>query len=787
VRTQSGADEQQEHRQPTYLRLPLNIARTALWATVLACLAEYALYSLAGVGRGSLDNLNQQWLAQIIQLGAAALCVLRAVRDRRERKAWLCLAAGMTLSAAGDLYYAIALAGLAEPPFPSWADALWISFYPLVYAAVLLLVRARAGRFHTSLSLDGAIAGLGFATVAAAVLLQPIIDSTGGGTAAVVVNLAYPCGDLLILIVVMVGSALLGWRVGRGWLALAAALVLSAVADSFYLYQVAKGTYVEGHWLDFAWPLAAVLFAAASALPARRADTSEPARDLWLLLVPLLFTIAATGVLILDHFQPVSTIAVALAAATLVAALLRTAFTFREVRALYDSRRLALTDDLTGLANRRAFYDRVHAALEGPRAGTGETTLLVIDLDRFKELNDTLGHYAGDLLLHQVGPRLIDAVPDADTVARLGGDEFAVLLLGEMGEARARRAAVAIKHTLEQSFEVDGVTVHVEASIGIALSPEHGDETGPLLQRADTAMYRAKALRSGHEVYNAEEDGHSRDRLALLGELRDAIDRDELVVLYQPKADMRSARVNGAEALVRWQHPRRGLLLPQDFLPMAEQTTLMRPLTLFVLATALRQARTWHDAGRPFTIAVNLAAPNLFDLDLPGDVSRLLAETGVDPRFLVLEITENIVMTDPIRAIAVLRELRALGVELSLDDFGTGYSSLAYLKKLAVAELKIDKSFVMHMADDEDDATIVRSTVELARNLNLRIVAEGVEDERSWRALEAMGCAVAQGYFLSKPVSAAQFDAWLADWRLTPAFGDFGPSFGLGLDLPVGS
>jgi diguanylate cyclase (GGDEF)-like protein len=741
---------------------PVNIRRSAVAAMLLG-LAAMAVYTVAGAGRGSIDDLMGEWIAPGVQILAAALAVAWGARQPGERLAWWLLGAAMISSAAGDVWYALFLAKLDEPPFPSWADALYIAYYPLTYTGVVLLLRARVTTFHRSLWLDGVTGGLGVATVTAALILEPIIATSVGSFDAVAVNLAYPASDLLLLALLTVGSALMGWRFARSWYWLAAAIGLWAVADSVYLYQVATGMYVPGHWVDLLWPVGAALVVPAAAVRADRQTDSDPNSG-WLLLVPVACTLAAGGVLVYDHFSRVSMVAVVLAGLTLVTALLRTIYTFNEVRALTDLRRLALTDDLTGLANRRAFYEEVDAALEDARGGRAALSLMCVDLDRFKELNDTLGHHAGDLVLRQVGPRVRAAVPGAATIARLGGDEFAVLLTDCSDEGASLAAAGAIRSALESSFQVDEVTVHVEASVGIAVYPQHGADAGSLLRHADIAMYQAKETRSGAELYAADRDEHSRERLALMGELRTALDRGELVVYYQPKADLRTAQVTGAEALVRWQHPDRGLLPPDAFLPMAEQTGLMRPLTLYVLERALRQTRAWHDSGRPLSIAVNLGVPNLLDLELPGDVARLLEETGVAAHHLELEITENVVMADPVRTIQVLKSLRDLGVGLSLDDFGTGYSSLAYLKRLAVDELKIDKSFVMQMAADEDDAVIVRSTVDLALNLGLRVVAEGVEDEESWRALERMGCEVAQGFYLSKPVPADQFGVWLAGW-----------------------
>jgi diguanylate cyclase (GGDEF)-like protein len=425
-------------------------------------------------------------------------------------------------------------------------------------------------------------------------------------------------------------------------------------------------------------------------------------------------------------------------------------------------RHQALHDPLTNLPNRRLFRDRVHqAVVNGKRSGV-PAAVMILDLDRFKEVNDTLGHHIGDLLLQQVGARLQSTLREGDTIARLGGDEFAVLLPTVADEAAAAQVARKIVDVLEAPFALKGWTFDIEASIGIALFPEHGHTVDALMQRADVAMYLAKESRAGFEVYHADRDRHSPRRLALLGELRRGIEGGDLVVHYQPKADMRTGGIRGVEALVRWSHPAHGNIPPDEFVPLAEHTGMIRTLTLFVLDEALRQCRAWQDDGLRLGVAVNLSVRNLYDPSFADEVARLLRKWRVDPDLLELEITESVIMADPMRAMSVLARLSALGVGLSLDDFGVGYSSLAYLKKLPVTEIKIDKSFVMNICTDESDALIVRSTIGLARSLGLRVVAEGVETEEAWARLVALGCDIAQGHHLCRPKTAEDLAAWLA-------------------------
>ena len=429
----------------------------------------------------------------------------------------------------------------------------------------------------------------------------------------------------------------------------------------------------------------------------------------------------------------------------------------RELRALAAQREHdANHDPLTGLANRRKLFARIESAIAEAKAGRLKLPLLLIDLDHFKELNDTLGHQAGDRLLQEIRPRLMAGVPEADLIARVGGDEFALLLPPGSTAEQAQRAAERLLREIEQPFRFQGLTLLVRASAGIAVFPEHGRDVESLMQRADIAMYSAKSRGVGFEVYSASRDGHSRARLALIGELPEAIESGQIVVHYQPKFNLVTGEIDGAEALVRWEHPQFGLLGPGAFIPLAEQTGLMRPLTLRVLDDAISQCAAWNAVGLKISVAVNLGAPNLLDLGLPTDVQTLLEKWDVEPALLHLEITETIVAADPVRVIEIMKALGALGIELSLDDFGTGSSSLAYLRELPVQELKIDKSFILGMDEDDEAATIVQTIVGLAHNLGLRAVAEGIETEETYRLLADGGCDYGQGFLMGRPMPAAE-------------------------------
>jgi diguanylate cyclase (GGDEF)-like protein len=421
----------------------------------------------------------------------------------------------------------------------------------------------------------------------------------------------------------------------------------------------------------------------------------------------------------------------------------------------------ALHDPLTELPNRALFGERIQYALYDAHDEGKDVAVLLMDLDRFKEINDTLGHHYGDLLLQELGWRLQQALRDSDTVARLGGDEFGVLLPSLPDRRVVNEVVERIRTAVEEPFILNNLPLAIETSIGVSIYPEHGEDVDTLMQRADVAMYQAKKKNSLFEVYDEQQDEYDPSRLTLVGELRRAIDERELKVFYQPKAILSNGDVEGVEALVRWIHPERGLLPPDEFIPLAEHTGLIGPLTLYVLDEALKQCREWRDAGMNMSVAVNMAMRNLLDLNFPDRVTETLEKWRLAPTVLELEITENTIMADPFRAMSVLRRLSEMGVKLSIDDFGTGYSSLAYLKRLPVDAVKIDKSFVLGMSADDNDGAIVRSTIDLARNLGLRVVAEGVETSEIWTELRGLGCDVAQGYLISKPVPGDELTVWL--------------------------
>ena len=420
----------------------------------------------------------------------------------------------------------------------------------------------------------------------------------------------------------------------------------------------------------------------------------------------------------------------------------------------------ATHDALTGLPNRILFLDRLaHAIAQAKRSGDF-VAIILMDLDRFKEINDTLGHHFGDDVLREVGRRLSQTLRECDTFARLGGDEFAVTLFVRE-KSQATDVAERIRLALEEPLVLGGVSIEVSASMGIALCPSHAADAETLLKRADVAMYDAKKSHSAFATYEPGRDEHSLRRLAMLSELRNAIAREELTLHYQPKVDVGSEKTVHAEALVRWRHPVHGILRPDEFIPLAEQSGNIAMITKWVLRRAITDCGAWNAAGLDLTVAVNLSALDLFDPRLPSYIDTLLAEAALSPSKLVLEITESAVMKDPGHAAKILRDLKDRGVTLAIDDYGTGYSSLAHLKGLPVDELKIDKSFVTNLRSAAtEDILIVRSTIELGHNLGLKVIAEGVETAEAWNILGELGCDMAQGYYVSPPLPPREFEAW---------------------------
>ena len=753
---------------------PLVVAAYAVAGVFVVAFAASLLFRPVGRSWSFLDS----WGVDGVELVLAALCLARARVHRPGRAVALTLGLGLSAWALGDVVWTVESLGGATPPAPSAADALYLLLYPFAYLGVMLLIKGEVRTFRASTWLDGLVAGLGAAALCAAFVIDPILASAKGSAAAVAVDLAYPIGDLLLLALAVGALVVVPGRPRRLVLLVVGCLVM-AVGDTVYLFQSAAGTYVVGTLLDATWIVALLLLSAtvwqpvASARPDER--DGQPS-----LLLPGVAAAAAVGILVAGNWVHVSRLAVVLTVATLTVVAVRTLLARREVATLTRTvRAQATTDDLTGLGNRRRLMgelERRFADGAGDEGTDHGIALLMIDLDHFKEINDSFGHPTGDWLLQQIGPRLAGVTRSEDLVARLGGDEFAVLLTGA-DAAYATVIAQRITESIAPAFVVENTSLHVGASIGIALAPEHASDATELMRCADVAMYRSKAAQCDFDIYEpALDDGA--DRLQLMEDLRAAIDTGGLTLYYQPQVDLRTGRIATVEALLRWPHPTLGMIPPDHFIPVAEDSGLMGPLTTFVLEHAVAQCAEWHAAGHPVAVAVNLSTTNLLDDGLPTQITGLLEAAGLPPTALVLEITESTVMADLARSKEVIQQLSDAGLLVSIDDFGTGFSSLAYLSDLAVGELKIDRMFTGRLSlDGRDgrDEAIVRSSIELGHSLGLRVVAEGVERTDHFGFLAAAGCDVAQGYVISFPQPPGALDLDAIDRASVPVPSDHGP------------
>jgi diguanylate cyclase (GGDEF)-like protein len=544
------------------------------------------------------------------------------------------------------------------------------------------------------------------------------------------------------------------------WSMLMTGLLLLAAADSEYAVQVSDGLAQPTQLVNLIFLVGAALLALA--VWQVQVDNPTPPKD------PLAgektsvpFATVAMSLLLFDRFHHLNEVAWAFAVLAVLSMIVRRMLAFSDFRALAEGRWQNEVDGSTGLPNRRVFTQRLELGI-GAAAGRGEQlTLLVLDLDDFKQLNETLGHEAGDELLQMIGPRIRRVLRSGDVLARLGGDEFGVMLRRSGGSDGGERVARKLRWVLDRPFIVCGLPVRISASIGIASYPRDGRDGEDLLKHADVAMYQAKASHAGHAHYCAERDMHSRERLMLAHELTEAIEHRELHVEFQAQADSLGV-IHGAEALVRWTRRNGTSMAPDQFLPIVEKAGLSRHLTRFVLNTALDELVVWRRRRHDLSVSVNTTVADLLDEHFPDEVVDALAARGLTAEALVLEVTETALLSDPVRIDAVLARLRELGVCLSLDDFGTGFSSLNHLRFLPVSELKIDQSFVRHMLADATDAAIVQATALLAHQLGLRVVAEGVEDDETWSIVSGWGCDLIQGYCLSRPVRSAGFQQLLA-------------------------
>jgi diguanylate cyclase (GGDEF)-like protein len=743
-------------------------ALKVLYALMAVLLVAYLVSELFRRDAGSWPAVDD-WGVSGFEIVGSAFCILRGFvgrdRSRTARLVPIVLGTAFMSWSLGDLVLAIN----GGSGTPLLTNVLYLCFYPLTYVGVMLLVQVSARRLTAETWLDGIIAGLGAAAIAAAFLFNSVMHSDGGSTEAVATNLALPIGDLLLLALVIGSSAVLPGRRRLPWMLLALGLAANTLGDSANLFVSGLGASHAGQVADaVAWPTS-ILMVSLSVWVTPRGGRLLVGEGGPSFAFPALACVTSMTMLFVGSLEHISVAALALALATLAAAGVRAGLSVRSLQRLtLDKHRQAVTDQLTTLANRRALFDLLDA-LDQEATNTGErrqVACLFVDLNRFKEVNDSFGHSVGDELLRQLGERLKGILRDGDVLARLGGDEFVVALLdadSELGAMMAQRIA----SRLHDPFQLGAVRAQIGASIGIAVAPADATDGSDLLRCADLAMYRAKLAGAPFAIYNEELDGRG-NRMGLVEDLRTAITGRLLELHYQPQIECSTGVIVALEALVRWDHPRLGYLPPLEFLPLAEDAELMDPLTELVLDMALAQCARWHAEGSDVSVCVNLSSTNLHNPQLPEIVRGALRRHRLAPGALVLEVTETTAITDFNRTQQTIKLLRDLGLVVSVDDFGAGFTSLAYLSSLAVDELKLDRSFIHGLVSSPDarNQALVRSTIKLAHALGLRVVAEGVEDEESFALLTELGTDLAQGYLISRPLPAHELDLNASKFRV---------------------
>jgi diguanylate cyclase (GGDEF)-like protein len=703
------------------------------------------------------------WVQNIASALPVIPLLLRARRAPRLRSAWLAMAAGCALYTLADLVFLLHDQNLTPIPSPAPSDAFFLSCNVAFIIGFAILTQSSFGRVHASVRLDGAIAGLAIAAVAGVVWFEPVLDVSGQPFRAAVL-LAYPVCALVLIVLLVAGLAPHRFRPNWSTVLLMIGVAFSVLGSVVFLNQSADGSYVAGTLLGETW-LISFFFIGLTATIRDRRRTGGPrapaSSSAGIAVVPVVFGFLSLAVLVQSISANDPTVVVILAISALALVICRMAMSLREVRQSMANYQDARTDSLTGLPNRRAFLERLESRLSFEPDTAGGTGVLLVDLDGFKEVNDALGHTAGDDLLCVVAKRFEQRLGTRGVLARLGGDEYACFC-HTMNEDDLVTIAHELAHTLSDPCVLDGTSVRVGASIGVALSRADATTSGELLRCADVAMYDAKRKRTGVSTYRPEADPHSRERLALIDALSKAISSRALIMYYQPTLDMCTGSIRGLEALVRWPHPSLGLLYPDTFIPLAEENGLMPQLTRAVLDMAVGQAARLDRRGYRLGMSVNISRYDLVDEDLASYVAGVLALNRFPPERLTLEVTESALGGDPQRAERCVRRLRSLGVRVSIDDFGVGYSSMSQLLGLAIDEVKIDKSFTQSLTSDPRAQAIVRSTIELARALSLTLVAEGIETEEVLRTLQSLGAEVGQGYLFAHPLAPEQLDDYLA-------------------------
>ncbi len=718
-----------------------------LFALAVVAYAAYSLWLLTGP-REYIPARDLVLYCTLLVVPVVAFSG-RALIGGRSRWAWWAFATGSLIWLTAEAGYTVTTSDVSETP-AAWVDWAYILANPFLYAGVLLLASAVMQQAVPAVWLDGLVIALAGCAIGS-LLVPDLLAEVMGSPAQIVIAVSDPLTALLLLSLVLAIVALLGRAAGPMWWLLLAGAALMWIADILWLFGLDDQTYFNGSLIDLGWPTSLFLMAAAAWTRPVRGPINRDAG--WLL--PLTVTMVAFAIVLFATRQPVPLATVLLAAGAVLAGGARSVLAFRSASARSEAQRQAATDDVTGLANRRGLA----LALDGEL--TDQQALLLVHIDHFRQINDTLGHQAGDEVLGQVGERFAATVGPGCTVARLGDNEFAILLPPGSGLLEATTTAEGLQRCVATPFRATGIELAVEISVGIAFHPHHGSTLSELLRTADRAVFRAKRDRAGSLVYDPRWHSDDEGSLLMIQELRRGLDRGEFACHYQPQMDVLTNEVPAVEALLRWQHPERGLIPAGQFLPMLEQTALIRPVADFVLATSLAQLRAWDKTGLQLRMSVNLSATNLMDRALPLKVAQMLSAHQIPADRLTLEITETVLTADRERVHTVLGQLHELGVQLSIDDYGAGYSSLSQIGRLSARELKLDRGFVTGVGQRGDLRSILSATVHLAHGLRLRMVAEGVETASDLDQVRLAGCDLAQGYFISAARASTDITEWL--------------------------
>lgn len=726
-----------------------------LLAVIVAALIVYGAWVVWGTAEH--DPLRDAWLYCAIGALAAGAVGVRAVLVATDRTAMLLLSTGLFLWVGGDVYYTAVVVPIDPQPPVTIADVFYLALYPFLIASLIMMLRSRVSRPPASLWLDALLSALTVAAIAF-IWVTGLLVGGDDDPAAAIVNGAYPALDLLTACMIAAILTLLNWRLERMWIMFLIAAGCLAAFDVAYFAGVLEGEMRPGLLLDFGWLLALVLLAFAAWAPP--AVVSPPSIGWRGVAVPMVVISLATAVIVFGDFVQVPVSSTVLATTALIVGGGRVAVAFIAVSGDAALRRQQREDSITGLGTRRLVYLRLDDAI-AELAPHRECIVLVFDLNGFREVNRSLGHAAGDELLRQVGARIAHGLGREAVVGRVAADEFVAVLTDVASRATVVARANRVIDAVSVPFRIAQTEIEIGACVGLAVCPQHAFTREGVLKAANAALARAKKTRQPVVVFNPDLDELESGTLSLSQDLRRGIRAGEIVCYFQPKLDLTDGLVHCVEVLTRWRHPREGMIFPDVFIPLAERGGFMGAFTRAVLREALSQCRRWRAAGLDVQVAVNLSVTNLVDGDMPGDIGRMLSETEVPANRLILEVTETVLTADETKARQVRGDLQAIGVEISVDDYGKGYSSLRQVRSLHASEVKLDAEFVTGVAENVEQAAIVSSTVKLAHELGLRLVAEGVETRADLAAVARLGCDEAQGYYIRRPAPEEEITKWL--------------------------